>query len=226
MANATSMCNHFNKRPNDWLRLDSTKRYLNALSERNTVTGFPVTVIQGGEATSQGTWIHQRLILNLARWLDVDFEIWCDERIAELLNKGQVSIKPKSRSEILKEAYAILEEDLSKERSLREKAENAVVQLKPHAEYAMEVLESDSTYNTTQIAKELGMSAIRMNKFLKERGVQYKTNGQWVLTAKYQDKGYTDTRTKTQVNSKGEIKTFTDTIWTEEGRRFIHRFIF
>lgn len=30
-----------------------------------------------------GTWIHQRLILNLARWLDVEFEIWCDEVLGE-----------------------------------------------------------------------------------------------------------------------------------------------
>ncbi len=28
----------------------------------------------GGD--NQGTWIHEKLILKLAQWLDVDFEIW------------------------------------------------------------------------------------------------------------------------------------------------------
>ncbi len=41
---------------------------------------------QGG--VNAGTWINEKLILKLAQWLDIDFEIWCDERIAELIKKG------------------------------------------------------------------------------------------------------------------------------------------
>ena len=51
MAQATS------KRVNNWLRLDSTKSYLEALS-RSTQIGATdlVQVIQGGDPQSQGTW--------------------------------------------------------------------------------------------------------------------------------------------------------------------------
>ena len=43
-----------------------------------------VDVVRGG--LNSGTWIHEKLILKLAQWLDVDFEIWCDEQIANILS--------------------------------------------------------------------------------------------------------------------------------------------
>lgn len=58
----------------------------------------------------------------------------------------------------------------------------------PKTKYYDEVLQSHSTYNTTQIAKELGMSAEKLNKKLKELGVQYRQRDQWLLMQKYSDK--------------------------------------
>ncbi|WP_185817033.1 KilA-N domain-containing protein [Hymenobacter metallilatus] len=111
MANATAMCAIFGKRPAHWLDLEGTKRYIKALDARSgiptptneSVSGFPtptsksefrtlVEVRNGG--TNYGTWIHERLILKLAQWLNVDFEIQCDEWVAELLRTGQVELMP------------------------------------------------------------------------------------------------------------------------------------
>lgn len=92
----------------------------------------------------------------------------------------------------------------------------------PKVAYYEEVLQSQSTYNANQIAKELGMSALTLNKKLKEMGVQYKQGGCWLLYHKHQDKGYTKTKTHTYTDSNGQTKTSMQTVWTEEGRRFIH----
>lgn len=104
MANATAMCNAFGKRPAKWLELESTKRYLeavNAVSEIRIVTK---------EGVNGGTWIHEKLILKLAQWLSVDFEIWCDEKVAELLRTGRVELKQMTVEEmIISQAQSVMQ---------------------------------------------------------------------------------------------------------------------
>ena len=92
----------------------------------------------------------------------------------------------------------------------------------PKVNYYDRVLQSTSTYNINQIAKEFGMSAETMNKKLKELGIQYKQGGQWLLTHKYQDQGYTKTRTHPYIQHDGKPGTAMQTVWTEKGREFIH----
>ena len=90
----------------------------------------------------------------------------------------------------------------------------------PKVAYYDEVLTSQSTYNANQIAKELGMSAVTLNKKLHDLKVQYKQGGQWLLYHPHQNKGYT--KTVTYTDSKGETCTNSSTVWTEKGRAFIH----
>ncbi len=92
----------------------------------------------------------------------------------------------------------------------------------PKVNYYEKVLQSTSTYNTNQIAKELGMSSVTLNQKLREMGVQYKQGGQWLLTHKYQDEDYTRTRTYPYVQRDGTPGTAMQTVWTERGREFIH----
>ena len=95
----------------------------------------------------------------------------------------------------------------------------------PKVAYYEDVLTSKSTYNANQIAKELGMSAVTLNKRLHELKVQYKQGGQWLLYHHHQDKGYTKTVTHTYTDSQGETRTSSSTVWTEKGREFIHSII-
>ncbi|MCU7583663.1 phage antirepressor KilAC domain-containing protein [Riemerella anatipestifer] len=92
----------------------------------------------------------------------------------------------------------------------------------PKVAYYEEVLQSESTYNINQIAKELGMSAITLNKKLQDLKVQYRQGGTWLLYHKYQNKGYTKTKTHTYTDTKGATQTSMQTVWTEKGRLFIH----
>lgn len=100
--------------------------------------------------------------------------------------------------------------------------ERVIKEQAPKVEYYDDVLNSTSTYTATQIAKEFGWGAETLNRKLKEKGVQYKQSGQWLLYAKYQDKGYTKTVTRQYTGTSGKIHTSQQTVWTEPGRQFIH----
>lgn len=87
---ATEIAERFGKRPNDWLSLPSTIEYLEALNRR-TVTGSSGNAWsmtrRGGK--NQGTWLHPKLAVAFARWLSVDFAVWCDEQVDALLRGEQ-----------------------------------------------------------------------------------------------------------------------------------------
>ncbi len=106
-ANATVMCQAFEKRPNDWMSLVATKRYIEAVTKKNGNAQIQLVLTkQGGD--EQGTWVHEKLILKLAEWLDVEFEIWCDEKVAELLKNGSVALKPLTPAELVLQNAQVL----------------------------------------------------------------------------------------------------------------------
>jgi anti-repressor protein len=81
----------------------------------------------------------------------------------------------------------------------------------------------EATICTTIIAKEIGMSAVTLNKKLQELGVQYKQRDTWVLTAKYQKSGYANIIAHTYVMDNGETGIRLALEWTVLGRNFILR---
>lgn len=94
----------------------------------------------------------------------------------------------------------------------------------PKAQYYDNTLQSAHTYTSTQMAKELNMrTAEQLHKALKEKGIMFKQSGQWMLTAKYSEKGYTKPRTTVYTRSDGSQGTNTITVWTELGRAFLHK---
>jgi hypothetical protein len=79
--NATDAASKFGKLPNDWLRLPATQEYLAALVRKyGKIPYFKTKRGQNG-----GTWLHPKLGVLFARWLDIDFAVWCDEQIDNLL---------------------------------------------------------------------------------------------------------------------------------------------
>lgn len=106
-----------------------------------------------------------------------------------------------------------------------EKQQRLIELQAPKVEYHDQVLTSVSTLTTTQIAKELGMSAIALNRKLHELKVQYKQNGSWVPYAKYQGKDYTESETIKIEGKDGTVATKMVFKWTETGRKFIHELL-
>lgn len=100
---ATEIAERFGKKPGHWLELDSTKEYIERLAERmakSNIGKSDITLVKtrrGNTATS-GTWLHPKLAVKFARWLSVDFEIWCDEKVDALL-RGESKTWASSRRE-------------------------------------------------------------------------------------------------------------------------------
>ncbi len=125
---------------------------------------------------------------------------------------------------IIQLATNLKEERRQKELFAR-RAEEQEKQLKisaPKVEYHDKILQTESLISVNSIAKELGMSARRLNKILKENKIQYLSGGRYVLYQKYQDKGYTKPKTHTYTDSEGREQSRLHTYWTQKGRKFIH----
>lgn len=95
--------------------------------------------------------------------------------------------------------------------------------LLPKALYADSVLESISCYTTTQIAKELGMTAQELNRWLCAERIQYYQSGQYMLYADYAHRGLAKSRTHYDLFvGRDTVLTRMYLVWTEKGREFIH----
>jgi len=94
-------------------------------------------------------------------------------------------------------------------------------ELQPKATYYDLVLQNTSLLSITQIAKDFGLSARRLNQILKDKGVQYKQSDQWFLYQKYADKGYTSSKTTALDAERSVMHTY----WTQKGRLFIYELL-
>ena len=138
----------------------------------------------------------------------------------------QIQPKLPSYSESLRQLADSL--DRNKTLQLENKTQRRIVHTqkrklkrqKPKVDYYNNVLDSTADFTTTQIAKEVEMTATHLNIVLEQAGVQYKQSGQWMLKKEYQDKGLTRTRTYLIEGTTGP-KTSHSTVWTEKGRKFI-----
>ena len=110
--------------------------------------------------------------------------------------------------------------------------ENQVGNLLPKALYSDNVLDSVSCFTTTQIAKELGITAQELNRSLCALHIQYYQSGQYLLYADYAHMGLAKSRTRYSAfldpksdgrqEKMGRAYTYTYLVWTERGRKFIH----
>ena len=110
--------------------------------------------------------------------------------------------------------------------------ERQVDGLLPKAMYSDNVLDSVSCFTTTQVAKELGITAQELNRSLCALHIQYYQSGQYMLYAEYAHMGLAKSRTKYRAfmapagdgtkRKVGKVVTSTYLVWTEKGRKFIH----
>ena len=97
-----------------------------------------------------------------------------------------------------------------------------IAELQPKASYYDLVLNCKDLISTSAIAKDYGKSAVWMNRWLHEKGVQFKQGEIWLLYQRYAEKGYTSTKTHSYFGTDGEPHTKVHTYWTQKGRLFIY----
>lgn len=226
MINATQMAKPFGKRPNDYLVLPSTNQLINAITRKSGIAENQLVITERG-GLNPGTWFHEDIALDFAQWLSVDFRLWCNDRIKELLKTGVATVS--NDDEAIAYAMQVLNRRLEAAKAEKERLEQQnqlqSEQLRlsaPKVKCYNDYISSDGTFTATQLAKEYGWGAETLNKKLKEMGIQYKQNGQWLLTAKYDGKGYTKSVPRTYTKSDGTTGTQMQTVWTSKGREFIH----
>lgn len=229
MVNATEMAKPFGKKAVDFLKSQSTKDFVQELTKvRNITLADLVKVIKGGN--NPGTWMHEDVALEFARWLSPKFAIWCNDRIKQLLTHGVATVADDDAA--LLHAMQILQRRIDDKQQRLQMAESQLVEqqrtiqsLAPMADYTRQVLQSQSTYTLTQVAKDLGMRSVRtLTDLLRKHRILFRQSDQWLPTANYASRGYFKTRTASFIRPDNTIGTSLSTVVTEQGRVFLHNF--
>lgn len=125
-------------------------------------------------------------------------------------------------------AFTALKEEREKNRRLEQKVaiqNQQITEMKPKASYYDVVLNCKDLVAISVIAKDYGWSANRMNRYLSDKGVQYKQGKIWLLYQKYAEKGYTSTKTFSTPGGDGDMHNHVHTYWTQSGRLFIYEML-
>lgn len=240
MINATQMAKQFGneKRPQYWLNNQQTKEFMQALSEaRNLASSDLVKVTYG---YCGGTWMHEDVALEFARWLSPVFAIWCNDRIKELLRFGLTAT-----DEMLTKAatdpnfVAIVIDELTKSRlrtaELQTKQDELARQIEENApkvaffdnlQMVKEGFDKKRTYTISKIAHSLGISAGDLNRFLLKKGLAGKLAGNWYIPDQHKESGLAKERTTytkrwNEETEREEMMPTTYLVWTAKGRELI-----
>ena len=149
------------------------------------------------------------------------FKHWVTSEVLPSIRKqgGYIVARPdETDEEVLARALEIMQASLMRR-------DEEIARLKPRADYADLVLDSIDCITTTQLAKELGMTAQELNRLLCEMHIQYWQSGQYMLYAEYARQGLAKSRTHKRTFKHGIVSTDTYLVWTERGRDFIHRLV-
>lgn len=90
---ATQLAERFGKNLRHWLDSPETLAYVCALdefhnpsSEQSGISNVRNSAyLKARRGNGGGTWLHPRLAVQFARWLDARFAVWCDLQISDLL---------------------------------------------------------------------------------------------------------------------------------------------
>ena len=149
------------------------------------------------------------------------FKRWVTGEVLPAIRKQggyMVAKQGESEKEIMARSLEIV-------RSTIQRRDEEIARLQPKALYTDQVLDSITCITTTQLAKELGMTAQELNRRLCEMRIQYWQSGQYMLYAEFARQGFARSRTRKHTLKHGMVLTEMYLVWTERGREFIHRLL-
>ncbi|MGN8805460.1 MULTISPECIES: phage antirepressor [unclassified Blautia] len=129
----------------------------------------------------------------------------------ELLNNPDLFISALQQLKIERERTKNLQLQIAQNQQI-------INEMKPKASYYDMILQNKSTVPISQIAKDYGMSGRAFNAMLHDLGVQFKQGNTWLLYSKYQNNGYTQSRTHAIDAERSVMHTY----WTQKGRLFLY----
>lgn len=239
MVNATQMARPFEKRPNVWLKTVEAVRLRQALVDDGVCRNLESQVF-ATRGPYGATWLEVHLWIHFAQWLSPAFASWCSKKIVPLMQEGnvnpagdattegQASQSPEYEDtdftqetflpvpETYEKALAVIEH----QRETIHKQREFIRQNKPKINHYEETIETRNWFTTTMIANELATTAIKLNWFLMDEGVQQRIDGQWTVNREYHHLRdyhiYEWYNPKTKYTNKYKIDS-----WTPQGREYI-----
>jgi len=129
------------------------------------------------------------------------------DRLEELENQQSKPTLPQTYVEALTQLLAVAKENeaLQIENKQVKSINNALMHI-------------NKNFTTTELAKELHMKSAKiLNELLRDKGIQYKQNGTWLLYSKYTDMDLVTTKQAfTETNHSYYLQK-----WTQKGRQFV-----
>ena len=233
MVNATEMAKAFDKRPVDWLRSEQSDRFINTFSNvRNCTYSDLVVVKEGSPQTGGGTWMHEDVALEFARWLSPTFAIWCNDRIKELLTNGYTKLDSITRKDLAKMLYESEEEKEKLQIKNTEQAK-ALQEAAPKVLFADTVTASNDSILIGELAKlicqkgvEIGQN--RLFAWMRDNGYLCSRQGECYNkpAQRYMDQGLFELKKSSITMSDGTVLITTTTKVTGKGSvYFINKFL-
>lgn len=248
MVNATEMAKAFDKRPIDWLRLPSTQEFMKALSNVRKSHTSLVQSLMGSPENGGGTWLHEDVALEFARWLSPSFAIWCNDRIKELLKYGMTAT-PEALEKMItspelviglatalkeeRERVRILSDDVVKLGAKTLEQERVIADQAPKVLFADTVSASSSSILVGELAKlicqrgvEIGQNRLfdwmRRNGYLLSRPGEYYNRP----AQRYIEQGLFELKKTSITRGDGTILVSTTTKVTGKGQvYFVNKFL-
>jgi len=162
MVNATEMAKPFGKQIGHWLENASTKAFAESLARhRNSDLASLLIIKRGG--SEQGTWMHEDLAIEFARWLSPEFGIWCNDKIKEIVQQGYAKLDSISRSQL---AQMIMDAEAE-----LEVANETIAIQAPKVAFVEEVFEAPTLLTMGEAAKMLGYGRNRLFAILRQKRI-------------------------------------------------------
>ena len=153
------------------------------------------------------------------------FQDWVTDEVLPQIRQtgGYIPTKEEeSDEEFLARALLVAQRTLEKKNKELEEKNKVIEEQKPKVEFYDKVLNPTDEENgftklltTTEVAKDLGMTARQLNNILHEKRIIYKKGKTWVLYSKY-DHLISEKYCDYFINEFGNLLK-----WTEKGRKFI-----
>lgn len=223
----TDMAKGFpNKNLTNIVNSKEMQEYMNTLSRIQICSLADLLIVKNGGDGSQGTWAHRKVALRVAQKLSPEFAIWVDDRIEELLTQGVATVNDDDAT--ILHAMQVLQKRVEEKQRALETAQATITtqsaQLKsqaPKVDYYDQVLQSEGTMTTRQLAMSIGMTANTLNKKLCDAGIQFRQSGMYILHAPYSSYNLTSVRSYPYTTSDGRTLTKQYLVWNERGKQFV-----
>lgn len=189
MINATQMAKRFGKTPKDWLRNQQSEEFISTLSAVRQIC--PTDLIkqtQGGDPQKQGTWMHEDVAMEFARWLSPAFAIWTNDRIKELLRDGVTTTATDDQT--IAKAMAILQGRLEEAKRETARLRESTEEAQAEAQFLRDRAEEDAPkvlFADAVTASKRSILVGELAKILKQNGHD---TGQNRLFAELREQGY------------------------------------